>query len=356
MPIAALMRHFFFLRDQTKYTSVGMVLVLLALVAWRIMENQDPIDAINTVFAVLLTSLVLDEAHKSIIFLGFICSRQVSVNNALEVINEFVDFHIGIYPDDANSSDGSVKDLEVAKSTGWKLLLEPSEECSAVSLERVVLQYAGREEPVLDAYSHSFQRGRIHGLVAESGTGKSSTLKIIAGTLIPDSGSQRVWASRKLAYVSQDEKIFARTIRENISYGSESSISDDAAWDALRMASIDQWVASLPNGLDELLEDGEAMVSGGQLQRLHMAHLFCTCQQADLVMLDECLSALDQVTREVLIDRLAKFRNGKTAIVATHHSDFLRICDEVHDMHPSATGLVHHKASAPHAECFQHST
>ena len=137
----------------------------------------------------------------------------------------------------------------------------------------------------------------------------------------------------KIAYVSQEQKLFARTIRENVTHSVISEMySDEDIWSALAQAEIKDWVATLPLGLDTVLDDGERTVSGGQLQRLRLAHLFCTCKDADFVILDEVLSAVDENNREILIRRLQEFLNGKTAVVVTHHSEVLRICDNIHTM------------------------
>ena len=164
--------------------------------------------------------------------------------------------------------------------------------------------------------------------------GKTTALKVIADLVRPSSGRMTYWQGLQLAYVSQDEKIFSRTIRENVSYGAPGSVSDTAVWEALRKANLREFVESLPRGLDEELLDGELCLSGGQLQRLNLAHLFCACKDADLVILDEVLSALDPDTREYLLDELKIFLQNKTAILITHHTEMIRICDHVHHMTP----------------------
>jgi ATP-binding cassette subfamily C protein CydC len=176
-------------------------------------------------------------------------------------------------------------------------------------------------------------KGKIHALVGESGSGKSTVLKILVGLVTPDSGSLSAWKDMKIAYVSQEQKLFARTIRKNVTHSvTPEMYSDEDVWSALAQAEIRDWVATLPYGLDTVLEDGEKTVSGGQLQRLHLAHLFCTCKDADFVILDEALSAVDEKNREILTERLQEFLRGKTAVVVTHHSEILRICDIVHAM------------------------
>ena len=202
-----------------------------------------------------------------------------------------------------------------------------------LALVDLVLTYPGRDKPALYKYSQSFQRGKIHALVGESGSGKSTALKIIADLVRPDHGTIGYWKGMKVAYVSQDQKLFARTVRENVTYGAnEVPVKEAHIWNALETANIAEWVKSLPDGLDEVLVNGEAVVSGGQLQRLNLAHLFCTCPDADLVILDEVLSALDQMSRGFLLERLQTFLEGKTAIITTHHSEMVRICDVVHEM------------------------
>ena len=162
-------------------------------------------------------------------------------------------------------------------------------------------------------------------------------MKLVAGLISPTQGLLSHWDDMEIAYVSQDQNLFSRTIRENVTYGAKQNchkMTDDDIWQALERAQIANFVRALPNGLDEELTEGESMVSGGQLQRLHLAHLFCVWQSADLVLLDECLSALDETTRNVMIDELASFLEGKTAIVITHHSEMLRMCQNVVDMTP----------------------
>jgi len=173
-------------------------------------------------------------------------------------------------------------------------------------------------------------------------------MKVVADLITPDAGTVTCWSGMKIAYVSQDQNLFARTIRENITYGAKVAVSDEEIWAALHAANIDTFIKSLPNGLDETLVEGEKTVSGGQLQRLHLAHLFCTWKSADLVLLDECLSALDAKSRDLLINRLESFLEGKTALVITHHSEMLRLCTEIHDLTPETETLLHPTHSRRH--------
>lgn len=325
-----------FFRDIVKYIFIGVVPAAMTLITWPIVTEAERKDALNIGFSIFVAVLLLDEAHKGMLSLFFLHDKKVRAAEAQAAIDNFVhsnktDAEI---PDDKNEHRQNLE-----KEHGWKQITVP--DANEVSFEKITLEYPGRHFPAVDNYSHSFERGKIHGLVGESGSGKTTLLKIMAELICPDDGRMRVWDRLKIAYVAQDQKLFARSVRENITYGAVSPVSDKDAWAALKMANINEWVSTLPNGLDEVLEDGESMISGGQLQRLQLAHLFCTGKDANLVLLDEVLSALDHTSRNLLIDRLEIFLRGKTSIVITHHSEMLRICSDVHKMVSTPRSISH---------------
>jgi len=205
-----------------------------------------------------------------------------------------------------------------------------------LSFKDLVLSYPGRDLPALDELNIELTKGVIHALTGESGSGMSSLVKVVADLVQPQSGVMTLWKGKKAAYVSQDLLLFSRSVRENVSYGKK-DVTDEAIWSALEHAHIAPFVRMLPNQLNQVLD--ENMVSGGQLQRMHLAHLFCTGNDADLIMLDECLSALDEKSRDILIEHLGEFLKGKTAIIITQHSEMLLICDKVHDLSKANHGV-----------------
>ncbi|GBG35169.1 Molybdate ABC transporter ATP-binding protein [Hondaea fermentalgiana] len=131
-----------------------------------------------------------------------------------------------------------------------------------------------------------------------------------------------------MGFVSQDSKLFARSIRENIWYGNEGSPDDDKIWDVLEQVGLAKWVKELPAGLDTVLAT-ERMVSGGQAQRLQIARLLCRTG-VHYVLLDECMSALDPAMRAHVTIALRNFLSDKTALVITHSHDTVSdLCDYV---------------------------
>ncbi|GBG32692.1 ABC transporter B family member 3 [Hondaea fermentalgiana] len=131
-----------------------------------------------------------------------------------------------------------------------------------------------------------------------------------------------------MGFVSQDSKLFARSIRENIWYGNEGSPDDDLIWEVLEQVGLATWVEGLRESLDTVLAT-ERMVSGGQAQRLQIARLLCR-KGVHYVLLDECMSALDPSMRAHVTIALQMFLRGKTALVITHSHDTISdLCDHV---------------------------
>eukprot|EP00549_Striatella_unipunctata_P020131 CAMPEP_0118674710 /NCGR_PEP_ID=MMETSP0800-20121206/1038_1 /TAXON_ID=210618 ORGANISM="Striatella unipunctata, Strain CCMP2910" /NCGR_SAMPLE_ID=MMETSP0800 /ASSEMBLY_ACC=CAM_ASM_000638 /LENGTH=369 /DNA_ID=CAMNT_0006569933 /DNA_START=297 /DNA_END=1406 /DNA_ORIENTATION=- len=331
-----------FMRDLSKTFLTSLPSTVILLVGWRIVNNIDSIaEGIDAGFSVVVAIYLFDEVLKALISLNYLQDRKDEATEALEAINTFIE---QIPPSGSKTEQkkehhmedvSNVTEQDPEQPGDYSTSFEIIEESSAtdnLTLKNISLSYKPRNNPVLERHSISFERFKIHGLIGESGCGKSTVLKIVAGLLTPDEGTMHVWKGVKFAYVGQDEKVFARSIRENVTY-SKFKFTDDEAWEALRLANIDSWVMSLPEKLDTVLTEAEKAVSGGQLQRLLLAHFFCTCRHADFVLLDESLSALDKHSREILIDNLGECLRGKTAIIVTHQSEFLRICDKVHNVY-----------------------
>ncbi|KAL3908016.1 MAG: hypothetical protein SGARI_003258, partial [Bacillariaceae sp.] len=221
---------------------------------------------IDIAYSILLLTLLLDEAYKAIWVLVIAEDKKVGAVAAQKDIAVFLGEKNRESLSSVQEEDTSIKTVESPESidaiesamettvekSDWKV--EPGSNDDAVELHRALLRYPGRDQAVLNQYSQTFLRGKIHALVGESGSGKSTALKVIAQLLKPDSGSLKYWNGMKVAYVSQDQKLFARSIRENVSYGMKAgTISDEDLWKALRLANMDDFVRGLPNGLDHVL-------------------------------------------------------------------------------------------------------
>lgn len=168
--------------------------------------------------------------------------------------------------------------------------------------------------------------GEHIGIVGDSGCGKSTVLKILAGLYEPDSGTAVIAGERfpeeirkQVALVMQNNSLFPLSIRDNITCGH--SISDEIVWAACKNASLTKWIESLPDGLDTNVGERGNQVSGGQAQRIQIARALC--KDASVILLDEPVSALDQDTGQSVLDALGRLTDGRTVIHVTHHQETL---------------------------------
>ena len=194
----------------------------------------------------------------------------------------------------------------------------------AVYLDDVSFSYEGHA--VIRNLSLKIRPDEHVGIVGDSGCGKSTMLKLLAGLYEPDLGELLIGGEsilekirEQVALVMQSHSLFPLSIRDNITCGHE--ISEEKVWDACENASITQWIRSLPAGLDTNVGERGSQVSGGQAQRIQIARALC--KNAPVILLDEPVSALDQDTGRSVLKALHKLTEGRTVIHVTHHQETL---------------------------------
>jgi len=194
----------------------------------------------------------------------------------------------------------------------------------AVRLDDISFSY--EDHRVIRNLSLGAESGEHIGIVGESGCGKSTVLKILAGLYEPDCGKIMTAGEcspekirRRTAFVMQRSSLFPLSIRDNITCGH--SISDEIVWAACKNASLTKWIESLPDGLDTNVGERGNQVSGGQAQRIQIARALC--KDAPVILLDEPVSALDQDTGQSVLDALGRLTDGRTVIHVTHHQETL---------------------------------
>ncbi|MBR3593232.1 MAG: ABC transporter ATP-binding protein [Clostridia bacterium] len=205
---------------------------------------------------------------------------------------------------------------------------------TAISGKNISFGYEGRE--VIKDSDFTIKKGSICAVMGESGTGKSTLLRLLLGLYTPDNGTLVLETDgedipldstvrRIFSYVPQGDLILSGTIRENITFLS-GDVSDEQVENAARQAVIYDFIASLPDGFDTVIGERGLGLSEGQLQRIAIARaLLC---DAPVLLLDECTSALDAATELALLENL-KSQKDKTVILITHRTAALDICDTV---------------------------
>ncbi len=209
----------------------------------------------------------------------------------------------------------------------------------AVSFEAVSFRYGGNRGGVT-GFDLELPPGSITALAGESGSGKTTLARLLAGLARPESGRILIngqdltnlapdsWRSR-LAWVPQTPYFTSGTVRENLLLGRPDADENDIH-DSLKAAAADQFIGRLPHGLDTVLGDRGAGLSGGELKRLALARAY-VCH-ATLVILDEPTAGLDAENELLVCEALERLAHGRTVLVISHREQTLTRVDRVAEM------------------------
>ncbi len=192
--------------------------------------------------------------------------------------------------------------------------------------------YSYGENAVLNNLTLSVGKGEHIGIIGKSGEGKSTLLKLLSGLyemqkgiLSIDGEGSPTEIRKKVSVVLQGVMLLPGTIRENITCGhivSESNLNK-----AIKAARLTEWIDSLPSGIDTEVGESGSKISGGQAQRIAIARAFL--KNAPLLLLDEAVSALDEINSNAIIDKLFGDKT-RTIISISHHPEGLRHSDRIY--------------------------
>jgi ATP-binding cassette subfamily C protein len=177
--------------------------------------------------------------------------------------------------------------------------------------------------------------GTILGVSGPTGAGKTTLADLLIGLLEPDSGDVAVGGVRlrgaaaikwrdHVSYVVQDPYLFRETIGRNLLWANPQA-SDAEVWDALAIAGVDDFVASLPAGLDTVLGERGTLISGGERQRLCLAR--AVLRRPFLFVLDEATSAIDVPAERKIIKAMLDLKPRPTIVMIAHREQSLDFCD-----------------------------
>lgn len=229
----------------------------------------------------------------------------------------------------------------------------------AIELSGVVFRYQDAPMPALAGIDLVIRRGTSVGFVGPTGGGKSTLLDVIIGLLEPDEGTVRVdgvdirqgklsWLQR-LGVVPQTTFLLDTTLRRNIALGvPDIEIDQQRLEAALALAKLDEFVASLPAGVETMLGERGVRLSGGQRQRVAIARALYS--EPEVLILDEGTAALDNRTEDDLMSGLGRLRGSCTLLIVAHRLTTVRNCDVVHVVEGG-----HIVASGPYSELVRDS-
>ena len=198
------------------------------------------------------------------------------------------------------------------------------------------LTFAYDREPVMTDVSLTIPKGGLTVIIGQSGIGKSTLLKLLLGLYMPQNGNLTIdtpvgsvpvnRATRSLfSYAPQGNFLLSGTLRENLTFTNPNATEEEIR-SALHASALDEYVATLPQGLDTVLLENGAGLSEGQAQRLSLARAILS--GAPVLLLDEVTSALDAVTERTVLERITALP-GKTCIAVTHRPAALELADHI---------------------------
>jgi ATP-binding cassette subfamily B protein len=224
-----------------------------------------------------------------------------------------------------------------------------------ISFEDVRFSYK-RGEPVLRGVSFRIQPGEKVAVVGATGSGKTTTIKLLSRFYDVERGAIKVsgldvrdWDLRPLrrhiGVVLQDVFLFSGDVRSNLCLG-DPSIPPDWIDSASRHANLESFIQRLSGGLDAAVRERGSNFSSGQRQLLALARVLVF--QPEILVLDEATSSVDTETELLIQDALEKVMRGRTCLVIAHRLSTIRNADRIVVLH---RGEV--RETGTHAELLQ---
>ena len=212
----------------------------------------------------------------------------------------------------------------------------------SIEVEKLGFKFEDSQSPLFTDLSFTIRKGEKIGINGRSGAGKTTLFNLLLGFYLPTEGrilidgqplsleNRRMWQN-SIGYVSQSVFLTDSTILANIALGCKNEDIDmERVNQAVEAASLEEFVAKLPNGLQTRIGECGALLSGGQRQRIGIARALY--KGAQVLFFDEATSSLDNQTEqsinEAIVD-LARNNEALTIVVIAHRESSLGYCDRV---------------------------
>lgn len=197
-------------------------------------------------------------------------------------------------------------------------------------------QYGKNQKEVLTDLNLTIKRGQKLAILGRSGSGKSTLANLLRGDLKPTKGQITLGGvdvsvlneqmADYIGVIQQAPYLFNTTLINNVRLGNEDASPEDV-WAVLERVGLKKMVASLPKGLETMVDEAGLRFSGGERHRLALARILL--QDTPIVLLDEPTVGLDPVTEQALITTFMEQLQGKTLIWITHHLKGIEQVDKV---------------------------
>ncbi len=208
-----------------------------------------------------------------------------------------------------------------------------------IVLKDITYKYPNTDTYIFKNAEMTVPVGAAVGVVGTTGAGKTTIIDILLGLLKLESGTitadgvdistnYQGWL-KNIGYIPQTLFMTDASIRSNVAFGyTDEEIDDDRVWEVLKEAQLDEFVRSLPDGLNSSIGERGIRISGGQRQRIAIARALY--EDPEVLVLDEATSALDNETEAAIMDSINILAGKKTLVIIAHRLQTIEKCNMVY--------------------------
>ncbi len=256
------------------------------------------------------------------------------INNQINNISYFEPFFMGVTDHLQDEISGEKTDMSFAKEAEEKLPVREK-----ILMQDITYAYPNSNKLIFDHADLEIPVGAAVGIVGTTGAGKSTIVDVMLGLLEPKTGvvyadgvdvktKYRGWL-KNVGYIPQMIFMLDDTILHNIAFGvPDDKIDINRVWEVLKEAQLDEFIKSLPNGLDTGIGERGIRLSGGQRQRISIARALY--EDPEVLILDEATSALDNDTEAAIMASINRLHGKKTLVIIAHRLQTIEKCDIVY--------------------------
>ncbi|MDO7172687.1 ABC transporter ATP-binding protein [Mariniflexile sp. AS56] len=213
----------------------------------------------------------------------------------------------------------------------------PTKITGDIVFNNVRFTYDDTNIQALKGVNFHIKQGETLAILGKTGSGKSTILDLIGRLYDIDGGAILINGitikdhnltslRNSIGYVPQDAFLFSDTIKNNIKFGNQEA-SDEAVFEAAKNAQVHKNIIKFNNGYDTVLGERGITLSGGQKQRVSIARAII--KAPEILLFDDCLSAVDTETEEKILNNLTKITKGKTSIIVSHRVSSAKNADKI---------------------------
>lgn len=297
----------------------------LAFIAFMIYKGKEIETLVPTLGAFAMAAMkLMPSANRIISAINQVVFQEPSLNKLLTDIEMFEEDETRYAKYNKNNSN----EIENRLSFNDK-----------IELHNVTYGYQNSDKLILDNANMEMPIGKSIGIVGASGAGKTTAVDILLGVLLSKKGKvltdgQNVmdnyseWLSH-IGYRPQAIFMLDDDIKSNVAFGvSKEEQNEERVWKALREAQLEEFVRTLPEGINTQIGERGMRLSGGQRQRIGIARALYN--DPDLMVFDEATSALDNETEAAVMDSINSLHGKKTMIIIAHRLQTIANCDIVY--------------------------